>query len=265
MARGTAAGPRAVLAYLIRRLFAAAVMLVVIILVVFCIFFLVPRWAGVDPATMFVGKQADPAAVEAVRQKLGLADPIFVQVWEFFKGTLRRAYLRGRRRRHGVRGALLRLLLPQRAGHLAGAHRPLPSDPGSRARCRHPVAGLRCRGGCALRAQARVPLGPWRDDRRPRRRLAPHLLHRSAVAGDLQLRTGLDRRPVRAPRGELHRLVRRHDPALGHAGLPLRGDVRPDHQSHHAGGPGRGLHPHRPRQGPDANPSSSASTRCGPP
>ncbi|MEU9190696.1 ABC transporter permease [Streptomyces sp. NPDC048484] len=74
------------LAYLIRRLFAAAVMLVVIILVVFSIFFLVPRWAGVDPATMFVGKQADPAAVEAVRQKLGMADPIFVQVWEFFKG-----------------------------------------------------------------------------------------------------------------------------------------------------------------------------------
>jgi peptide/nickel transport system permease protein len=86
VARGTAAGPRAVLAYLIRRLFAAAVMLVVIILVVFGIFFLVPRWAGVDPATMFVGKQADPAAIEAVRQKLGLADPIFVQVWEFFKG-----------------------------------------------------------------------------------------------------------------------------------------------------------------------------------
>ncbi|MFS8201894.1 ABC transporter permease [Streptomyces sp. CWNU-52B] len=74
------------LAYLIRRLFAAAVMLVVIILVVFGIFFLVPRWAGVDPATMFVGKQADPAAIEAVRQKLGLADPIFFQVWEFFKG-----------------------------------------------------------------------------------------------------------------------------------------------------------------------------------
>lgn len=61
-------------------------MLVIIILVVFCIFFLVPRWAGVDPATMFVGKQADPAAIEAVRQKLGLADPIFAQVWEFFKG-----------------------------------------------------------------------------------------------------------------------------------------------------------------------------------
>ncbi|MDG9718815.1 ABC transporter permease [Streptomyces sp. DH24] len=74
------------LAYLIRRLFAAAVMLVVIILVVFSIFFLVPKWAGVDLATSFVGKQADPAAVEAVRQKLGLSDPVYVQVWEFFKG-----------------------------------------------------------------------------------------------------------------------------------------------------------------------------------
>ncbi|MGX1224652.1 ABC transporter permease [Streptomyces ambofaciens] len=74
------------LAYLIRRLFAAVVMLVVIILVVFCIFFLVPKWAGVDIALNFVGKQADPAAVEGVRQKLGLGDPVFVQAWEFFKG-----------------------------------------------------------------------------------------------------------------------------------------------------------------------------------
>ncbi|MFD9003879.1 ABC transporter permease [Streptomyces sp. NPDC059582] len=74
------------LAYLIRRLFAAVVMLVVIIMVVFGIFFLVPKWAGVDVATSFVGKQADPAAVEAVRVKLGLDDPIYLQVWEFFKG-----------------------------------------------------------------------------------------------------------------------------------------------------------------------------------
>ncbi|SHH93558.1 ABC transporter permease [Streptomyces sp. 3214.6] len=74
------------LAYLIRRLFAAAVMLVAIIMVVFGIFFLVPKWAGVDIALSFVGKQADPAAVEGVRQKLGLGDPIYSQVWEFFKG-----------------------------------------------------------------------------------------------------------------------------------------------------------------------------------
>ncbi|MFJ6570760.1 ABC transporter permease [Streptomyces sp. NPDC091292] len=74
------------LAYLIRRLMAVAVMLVVIIVVVFCIFFLIPKWAGVDPATMYVGKQSDAAAVEAVRQKLQLGDPIYAQVFEFFKG-----------------------------------------------------------------------------------------------------------------------------------------------------------------------------------
>ncbi|MFB7268904.1 ABC transporter permease [Streptomyces sp. NPDC056244] len=74
------------LAYLIRRLLAVAVMLVVIMLVVFCIFFLIPKWAGIDPATMYVGKQSDAAAVEAVREKLQLGDPIFVQLLEFFKG-----------------------------------------------------------------------------------------------------------------------------------------------------------------------------------
>jgi peptide/nickel transport system permease protein len=67
-------------------LFAAVVMLVVIVVVVFSIFFLIPKWAGVDVALSFVGKQADPAAVEGVRQKLGLGEPIYAQVWEFFKG-----------------------------------------------------------------------------------------------------------------------------------------------------------------------------------
>ncbi|MEU9981128.1 ABC transporter permease [Streptomyces sp. NPDC050856] len=74
------------LAYLIRRLMAVAVMLVVIILVVFGIFFLIPQWTGVDPATMYVGKQSDAAAVEAVRQKLQLGEPVYVQAFEFFKG-----------------------------------------------------------------------------------------------------------------------------------------------------------------------------------
>ncbi|GHF87186.1 ABC transporter permease [Streptomyces thermodiastaticus] len=84
------------LAYLIRRLFAAAVMLVVVILAVFCIFFVFPKWAGVDIASSFVGKQADPAAVEAVRAKLGLDDPVYSQVWEFFKGIfVGRTYVGG--------------------------------------------------------------------------------------------------------------------------------------------------------------------------
>lgn len=65
---------------------AVAVMLVVIVVVVFCIFFLIPKWTGVDPATMYVGKTSDAAAVEGIRQKLQLGEPIYVQVLEFFKG-----------------------------------------------------------------------------------------------------------------------------------------------------------------------------------
>jgi peptide/nickel transport system permease protein len=75
-----------VLTYLIRRLFAVVVMLIVVMLAVFAIFFLVPKWTGIDPATMFVGKQADAAALEGVREKLGLSKPILVQLLEFFKG-----------------------------------------------------------------------------------------------------------------------------------------------------------------------------------
>ncbi|WP_314177275.1 ABC transporter permease [Streptomyces winkii] len=76
------------LTYLIRRLFAVVVMLVVVMLAVFGIFFLIPKWTGVDPATMFAGKQADAQALEGIRQKLGLDDPILVQLFDFFKGIL---------------------------------------------------------------------------------------------------------------------------------------------------------------------------------
>ena len=74
------------LTYLVRRLFAVVVMLIVVMLAVFGIFFLIPKWTGVDPATMFVGKQADAAALEGVREKLKLGDPILVQLFDFFKG-----------------------------------------------------------------------------------------------------------------------------------------------------------------------------------
>ncbi|MFT2018888.1 ABC transporter permease [Streptomyces sp. 796.1] len=74
------------LAYLIRRLFAVVLTLMVVILVTFGIFFIIPKWTGVDPATMYVGKQSDAQAIEAIRQKLGLDDPIIVQFWDFLRG-----------------------------------------------------------------------------------------------------------------------------------------------------------------------------------
>ncbi|MFF0741827.1 ABC transporter permease [Streptomyces sp. NPDC004111] len=74
------------LAYLIRRLGAVIVMLLIVILVTFGIFFLIPKWAGLDLASMYAGKQNDPAALQGIRDKLGLADPIMVQLWEFVRG-----------------------------------------------------------------------------------------------------------------------------------------------------------------------------------
>ncbi|SCK34948.1 ABC transporter permease [Streptomyces sp. WMMB 322] len=76
------------LTYLIRRLFAVVVMLVVVVLAVFGIFFLIPKWTGVDPATMFAGKQSDAQALDGIREKLGLDDPILVQLFDFFRGIL---------------------------------------------------------------------------------------------------------------------------------------------------------------------------------
>ncbi|MFI6057280.1 ABC transporter permease [Streptomyces sp. NPDC051286] len=76
------------LAYIVRRLTAVIVMLMVVTLVTFGIFFLIPKMTGSDPAAMFVGKQADPASIEGVRQKLGLDEPILAQFWHFAVGVV---------------------------------------------------------------------------------------------------------------------------------------------------------------------------------
>ncbi|MBH5337121.1 ABC transporter permease [Streptomyces pactum] len=76
------------LAYLIRRLFAVVMTLMVVILVTFGIFFIIPKMTGVDPATMYVGKVSNEQAIEDVRQKLGLDEPILVQFWEFLRGLI---------------------------------------------------------------------------------------------------------------------------------------------------------------------------------
>lgn len=81
-----AAGPTAVFAYIVRRLIAVIVMLLVVTLVTFGIFFAIPKLTGADPAALYVGKQADPATIEGIREKLGLGEPILVQFWDFVTG-----------------------------------------------------------------------------------------------------------------------------------------------------------------------------------
>ncbi|MEV4441920.1 ABC transporter permease [Streptomyces sp. NPDC049577] len=75
-------------AYIVRRLFAVILMLLVVTLVTFVIFFAIPRLSGADPAAMYVGKQADAATIEGIRQKLGLDEPILMQYWHFVTGIV---------------------------------------------------------------------------------------------------------------------------------------------------------------------------------
>lgn len=75
-------------AYLIRRLINAVLTLLVVTLVTFGIFFMVPKLTGSDPALLYIGKQADSVALEGIRTKMGLNDPILVQYGKFLKGIV---------------------------------------------------------------------------------------------------------------------------------------------------------------------------------
>ena len=57
-------------------------------------------------------------------------------------------------------------------------------------------------------------------------------------------------------------MVHLADPALVRAGRDLGGDLLPRAARQPARGDGRGLHPHRARQGPDASAESSGATAC---
>ncbi|MFJ9697261.1 ABC transporter permease [Kitasatospora sp. NPDC101183] len=76
-------------AYIIRRIFAALVLLLVVSAVTFAIFFLLPRLAGetVDQlAAQYIGKNPSPETIAAVKQNLGLDQPLYTQYWNFLKG-----------------------------------------------------------------------------------------------------------------------------------------------------------------------------------
>ncbi|GAB7049072.1 ABC transporter permease [Catenuloplanes indicus] len=75
-------------AYVVRRLINVVFTLLVITLVTFGVFFLVPKLTGSDPALLYIGKTADPVALEGIRTKLGLDDPIHVQYGKFLQGIV---------------------------------------------------------------------------------------------------------------------------------------------------------------------------------
>ena len=71
-------------AYILKRLFHSIFVLVGISLVVFIILHLTG-----DPAALLMPMDATPEQVAQFRQEMGFNDPILVQYWRFFKGTLR--------------------------------------------------------------------------------------------------------------------------------------------------------------------------------
>ena len=76
------------LTYIIRRLINAVITLLVVTAVTFAVFFMVPKLTGSDPALLYIGKTSDAAALEGIRVKMGLNDPIPVQYGKFLKGLV---------------------------------------------------------------------------------------------------------------------------------------------------------------------------------
>ncbi|MFI9270319.1 ABC transporter permease [Kitasatospora sp. NPDC052896] len=79
------------LAYIIRRTFAALVLLLVVSAVTFVIFFLLPRIAGETTdqlAAQYIGKNPSPAAIAAIKKNLGFDQPLYIQYGRFLKGLV---------------------------------------------------------------------------------------------------------------------------------------------------------------------------------
>jgi peptide/nickel transport system permease protein len=79
-------------AYLARRFALMLLLLFLVTVSVFVLFSLVPT----DPAALTCGKSCNPEIIEANRIRLGLADPLYLQYWEFLKGIfVGRTYAEG--------------------------------------------------------------------------------------------------------------------------------------------------------------------------
>ena len=77
--------------FILTRVLGAVLMLVITSIVVFGIFFVVPRIAGQttdQPAAQYVAKDPSPEEIAAIKQKLGLDQPITVQYGRFVKGIV---------------------------------------------------------------------------------------------------------------------------------------------------------------------------------
>ena len=73
------------LAYAIRRLGLSVLILILVMSAMYAMVFLVPG----DPASLALGPRATPELKEALRERMGLDQPVPVQVGHFFGSALR--------------------------------------------------------------------------------------------------------------------------------------------------------------------------------
>jgi peptide/nickel transport system permease protein len=74
-----------VFAYILRRLFQAALVVLVVSIITFIISYVMPQWFGENLAATYAGKGATPATYTAIGQKLGFDKPLVEQYWLFLK------------------------------------------------------------------------------------------------------------------------------------------------------------------------------------
>jgi ABC-type dipeptide/oligopeptide/nickel transport system permease component len=72
------------LSYAIKRIALAVVILFVVMLAMYSMVFLVPG----DPASVALGPRASPALKALLTERMGLDQPVLVQVWRFFGNVL---------------------------------------------------------------------------------------------------------------------------------------------------------------------------------
>lgn len=72
------------LSYAIKRIGLAVLIIFVVMLAMYAMVFLVPG----DPASLALGPRATPELKRALMERMGLDQPVYVQVWNFFRNAL---------------------------------------------------------------------------------------------------------------------------------------------------------------------------------
>ena len=224
--------------------------------------------AALGPGPALVREALHSRAAGGGTHLHGLRQALVAAVRGVHPGHRRRPDLRRGCGVHPVLGALLRLLVPA----LRHRHPPdrdaLPGHRLDRRRRGHPVADRAASAPACCRPCARLRGRPDNDDGRDGRGLDTQLPPRPArhPAVRVHPQHGAGQR-LRAAVREPDRLGLAPDPALVRPRVHLGRHLRPAHTRPDARRAERGLHPHRPRQGPRRGPgdrSARAAQRAHP-